>query len=96
MSIRKVGFICDAGVGSSAMGAALFRRKLAQNGIDGIYVEAYASDQIPKEMDLLVCQKDFLKMIPQRIKKEQIFVVESLVGGEAFEGLVEMIRKRNG
>lgn len=95
MSIQKIGFICDAGVGSSAMGAALFRRKLVQNGIEGVQAESYASDQMPEDLDLVVCQKDFLKMMPSKTKEEQIFAVESLVGGTAFEELVEMIKKRN-
>lgn len=95
MPVRKIGFICDAGVGSSAMGAALFRRKMAQTGIEGVQAEAYACDQIPEDLDLLVCQKDFLKMMPKETGDEQIFAVESLLGGEAFEELVEIIRKRN-
>lgn len=95
MPIRKIGFICDAGVGSSAMGAALFRRKLAQNGIESVQVEAYASDQMPEDLDLMVCQRDFLKMISGRIKVPQTLAVESLLGGEAFEELVETIKKRN-
>lgn len=95
MPIRKIGFICDAGVGSSAMGAALFRRKLAQNGIEGVQAESYACDQMPEDLDLLVCQEDFLKMMPEETGDVQIFAVESLLGGEAFEELAEMIRKRS-
>ncbi|MBO5522338.1 MAG: PTS mannitol transporter subunit IICB, partial [Roseburia sp.] len=45
--IHKIGIICDAGVGSSAMGAALLRRKLAAMGIGGVEVSAYAADRIP-------------------------------------------------
>ena len=52
----KIGFICDAGVGSSAMGAALFRRKLKEEGMDGITAEAYAVDQIPEDLTIGVCQ----------------------------------------
>ena len=48
----KIGFICDAGVGSSAMGAALFRRKIKEEGMDGITAEAYAVDQIPDDRRL--------------------------------------------
>lgn len=96
MEIRKIGFVCDAGVGSSAMGAALFRRRLAQNHIEGIEVEAYACDQIPEGLDIMVCQQDFIRVLPDEQKKTDIFPVESLMGGEEFERLIMLIRERNG
>ncbi|MDO4338740.1 MAG: hypothetical protein Q4C91_11755 [Eubacteriales bacterium] len=96
MPIQKIGFICDAGVGSSVMGAALFRRKLAQNQLTGIQVEAYAYDQIPEGLDLIVCQKDFLRLLPEMHGDTEVFAVESLMGGTAFEKLIEVIHKRNG
>ncbi|MDO4306662.1 MAG: hypothetical protein Q4C77_07490 [Eubacteriales bacterium] len=95
MPLKNIGFVCDAGVGSSAMGAALFRRKLAQNGIQGVAVQAYASDQIPKSLDLIVCQKDFLRLLPDGTKEMEIFAVDSLMGGEAFDKLINTIKERN-
>lgn len=95
MPIHTIGFVCDAGVGSSVMGAALFRRKLAQNQICGVQVEAYACDQIPGKLDLIVCQKDFLRLIKDVSQDTEIFPVDSFMGGEAFEALIEMIHRRN-
>ena len=95
MPVRNIGFVCDAGVGSSAMGAALFRRKLAQNGIQGVQVQAYASDQIPKGLDLIICQKDFLHFLPDGLGEIEVFAVDSLMGGEAFDELMNTIQERN-
>lgn len=95
MTIKKIGFICDAGVGSSAMGAALFRRKLMQNRIPDVEVQAYASDQIPEDLDLIVCQKDFLRLLPEGVKDTETLAVDSLMGGEAFDELIITIQERN-
>lgn len=95
MAIKKIGFICDAGVGSSAMGAALFRRKLMQSRIPDVEVQAYASDQIPDDLDLIVCQKDFLRLLPEGVKDTETLAVDSLMGGEAFDELIITIQERN-
>lgn len=95
MKIRKVGFVCDAGVGTSAMGAALFRRQLAGQRIEGIEVEAFASDQIPGNLDLIVCQKDYRKLLSDRHSGAEIFAMESLMDRNGFERLITIIRERN-
>lgn len=94
--VRFIGFICDAGMGSSAMGAALLRRRLAQAGLRGVRAEAFAYDRIPAEVDLAVCQRDFLRLLEEKPVGPEIFAVESLTDTEAFDALLDLIRKRNG
>lgn len=92
--IHKIGIICDAGVGSSAMGAALLRRKLAAMGIGGVEVSAYAADRIPEDIDLAVCQSSFRKFLPQEMKEIEIFEIESLVSSEELDRIAEEVKKR--
>lgn len=92
----KIGFVCDAGVGSSAMGAGLLRRKLKEQGMDGIQVEAYASDQVPPDLTIAVCQKNFKEMLQQTIPAEHIVVMESLLDQEAHMHLIEYLKKECG
>lgn len=94
--ISQIGFVCDAGVGSSAMGAALLRRTMKQQLLEGIAVSAYASDQIPQGLDLLVCQKDYRKHIPEEFQTMEIYEVESLLDTGEFEALIQDIKRRNG
>lgn len=93
--IERLAFVCDGGVGSSAMGAALFRRALAREGVMGIQVEAFAADLVPIDTDLIVCQKDFYRMLPETLQNREIYTVESLVRTEEYTCLIEQIRKRN-
>ncbi|MGN0404747.1 MAG: hypothetical protein ACI4F1_05970 [Bariatricus sp.] len=94
--VEWIVFVCDGGVGSSAMGAALFRRTLAKEHMEGIKVEAAASDMIPVEADLIVCQKEFRRMLPENIEGTKIYTLENLVSTAEYGCLMELIRKRNG
>ncbi|MGN0205532.1 MAG: hypothetical protein ACI4BB_13365, partial [Coprococcus sp.] len=91
--IERIVFVCDGGVGSSAMGAAIFRRSLAQKGITGITVEAFAADLVPEDVDVLVCQKDYSRMLPETLKNKQIYTVDNLVSTTVYEGLIEQIQR---
>lgn len=94
--IKKVAFICDGGMGSSAMGAALFRRMLKEEGVTEVEVRAYAADLVPEHMDMLVCQKYFWRSLPGKLKEREIFLLDNLVSKEAYRELVREIQKRNG
>ena len=78
------------------MGAALLRRKMKQQGVDGIWVSAYASDQIPPGLDLLVCQKDYRQHLPEAVRVMEIYEVENLLHEVEFETLIQEIKERNG
>lgn len=89
----KIGFICDAGVGSSAMGAALFRRKLKEEGMNGIAAEAYAVDQIPEDLTIGVCQREFLEILQKESNLSNIVTMESLLNQTEHLALIEKLRK---
>lgn len=93
MSI-KVGFVCNAGVGSSAMGAALFRRKLQEMNITDIEVEAYPADQIPDDLMLIVCQKDFQEKVPFEYRGDKVYTVGSLLNQSEYEAIIEEIQRK--
>lgn len=84
--LEKIGFVCDGGMGSSAMGAALFRRCLTRHGISGIEVKAYAADMIPDDLDLIVCQEDYYK-IKQELHSKHCYVISSFTKQEEYETL---------
>lgn len=102
MAIRKVGFICNAGVGSSAMAAALFRRKLrelnpAELKIDiEIEVEAYAADQIPPDLDVVICQKDLKEMLLPQMNGANVYTVESLLDQSEYAAIIEKLQMGGG
>lgn len=93
--IKKIIFVCDGGMGSSVMAASLFRRELAKEGLGGIEVKACAADLVPEDAELLVCQKDFYRTLPQKMMRYEFFTVENMVGVQEYGELIRQIRKRN-
>lgn len=72
--IRKIIFACDAGMGSSAMGATKFRNRIKDLGLD-ISVSNTSVDNVPSDTDLVVSQIT----LAERVKKsapnaEHIFI----------------------
>ena len=53
--IRKIIFACDAGMGSSAMGATKFRNRIKPLNL-GIAVTNTSVDNVPGDADVVVCQ----------------------------------------
>lgn len=53
--IKKIVFACDAGMGSSAMGATKFRNRIKPLNL-GITVTNTSVDNVPADADVVVCQ----------------------------------------
>lgn len=87
----KICFVCDAGMGSSAMAGALFRRKLKAEGIVGPQVIHVSADRIPEDADLLVCQKSFVSCLPKT--GHPCYTVENLTDLSAYDELLKRLKE---
>lgn len=56
--IQNVVFACDAGMGSSAMGASVLRKKIGNAGIEGIIVTNKAIANLDGSEDLVITHQD--------------------------------------
>src|SRR5699024_6213370 len=56
--ISRIVFACDAGMGSSAMGATVLRKKVRAAGFDDIEVTNKAISSLSDEWDVVVTQKE--------------------------------------
>jgi PTS system mannitol-specific IIC component len=57
MAVRNIVVACDAGMGSSAMGAGLLRKRVQAAGLD-ISVTNRAIDQLDDQVDWVITHKD--------------------------------------
>lgn len=55
---KKISFACDAGMGSSALGASAFKKMLKDKGITDIEVKHYRIEDVPKDSDVVVIHKN--------------------------------------
>ncbi|CCO88085.1 PTS mannitol transporter subunit IICBA [Erwinia amylovora] len=56
--VRKIIVACDAGMGSSAMGAGVLRKKVSEAGLSNISVTNSAINSLPGDADLVITHRD--------------------------------------
>lgn len=84
--VRKVIFACDAGMGSSALGATRFRRRLWDAGI-GVAVGNSAADRIPSDADVVVCQSVLAERIAAAAKGAELIVIDNFLSDPGLDAL---------
>lgn len=62
---HKISFACDAGMGSSALGATTFKRKLKKLGIEDVEVKNYRIEDVPEDSEIVVVHKDLEERMKQ-------------------------------
>ena len=91
--IKNVAFACDAGLGSSAMGAGAFRKKLKEQGID-ITVKHYAIERVPTEAQVVVTHENLLERAKIAMPDKRIVTIKNFLGDPNINLLIEEIVKQ--
>lgn len=93
-SISKISFACDAGAGSSAMGATTFRKKLKKANIEGIEVKHYRIEDVPEDSDIIVVHKNLLDRARMTFADNEIITIENYIGDPKLDTLLEKLKER--
>ncbi len=89
--VNKIIFACDAGMGSSAMGASLLRKKVTDAGMEDIEVKNTAINQIPDDADIVVTHKDLTDRARQKLPGARHVSVDNFLGSPKYDELVDEI-----
>ena len=90
--ISKIAFACDAGAGSSALGATTFRKKLKKNNIEGIEVEHYNIEDVPEDADVIVVHKNLADRARRSHQDKRIVTIENFIGDPSLESLLDELK----
>ena len=88
--VRKVIFACDAGMGSSALGATRFRKRLRDAEI-GVAVGNSAADRIPSDADVVVCQSVLAERIAAAAKGAELIVIDNFLSDPGLDALFDRL-----
>ncbi len=95
--VRKIVFACDAGMGSSAMGATMLRNKLKDAGITGIEVIHHPVSEIPGDCQIVVTHHELSGRAAQRAPQARIIPIQNFMGAPEYDALVsELLGARPG
>ena len=92
-NIKKVAFACDAGMGSSAFGAATFKKKLQKEEISGITVNNYSIENIPEDADVIIVHKNLVGRTEMSHKDKKIIAITNYLNDPNIEEFLEDIKE---
>ena len=96
-AVKKIVFACDAGMGSSAMGATMVRNKLKDAGITDIEVIHYPVGEIPGDCQIVVTHHELSGRAAQRAPQARIIPIKNFMGAPEYDMLVkELLEAREG
>lgn len=93
--IKKIVFACDAGMGSSAMGATKFRNRIKPLGL-GITVINSSVDTVPADTDVVVCQEVLADRAAKSASNAQLVTIRNFLQDEAIDGLYDKLAESQG
>ena len=88
--IRKIVFACDAGMGSSAMGATKFRNRIKAIRPD-ITVTNTSVDNVPGDADIVVCQTILQDRAAKSAPQAQLVTIGNFLADPALDALFEQV-----
>lgn len=94
--IRSIVFACDAGMGSSAMGASVLRRKIQQAGFGDVKVTNSAISNLSDTYDLVISHRDLTARARQRTGSAVHVSVDDFMGSPRYDEIVERLKQTNG
>jgi mannitol PTS system EIICBA or EIICB component len=93
--IRKIVFACDAGMGSSAMGASVLRNKLKKAGFEDVSVVNVAIANLDDSYDLVVTHQDLTLRAMDRTPSAQHVSVSNFMASPKYDSIVEEVKTTN-
>jgi mannitol PTS system EIICBA or EIICB component len=87
--ITKIVFACDAGMGSSAMGANRLKKKLKAAGLSDVVVEHASVDDIPQDAGLVISHVNLTERARANAPKARHFSITNFVNAPEYDEIVK-------
>jgi mannitol PTS system EIICBA or EIICB component len=90
-TISNIVFACDAGMGSSAMGATVLRKKLKDAGVSGVTVTNKAIVNLDGTEDLVITQQQLTDRAKKQTPKAIHVSVDNFMNSPAYDEVVATV-----
>ncbi|MDR6199114.1 PTS system mannitol-specific IIC component [Microbacterium sp. SORGH_AS428] len=89
--ITNIVFACDAGMGSSAMGASVLRNKIKKAGVDGVTVTNKAIANLDGSEDLVITQNQLTDRARKQTPGAMHVSVDNFMNSPKYEEVVDLV-----
>ncbi|WP_312241837.1 PTS mannitol transporter subunit IICBA [Pantoea sp.] len=93
--VRKIIVACDAGMGSSAMGAGVLRKKLQDAGLSNVSVTNLAINSLPGDVDLVITHRDLTERAMRQAPHAQHISLNNFLDSALYSNLTERLVAAN-
>jgi len=90
-TISNIVFACDAGMGSSAMGATVLRKKLKDAGVTGVTVTNKAIANLDGSADLVITQQQLTARAKKQEPNAVHVSVDNFMASPAYDEVVDLV-----
>ena len=94
-TVRKIIVACDAGMGSSAMGAGVLRKKVADAGLKNISVTNCAINSLPEDVDLVITHRDLTERAMRHAPQAQHISLTNFLDSQLYNDLTARLLAAN-
>lgn len=91
--VENIVFACDAGMGSSAMGATVLRKKLAAAGLDHINVVHSPVSSIPQDAEIVVTHAELGERAAHSNPNARLVLIKNFLSAPEYDTLVEELKQ---
>ena len=88
-TVSKIVFACDAGMGSSALGATRFKARLMKAGLGNIKCTNCAVGDIPADASIVICQKELADRA--RSSGKEVLAITNFLADPALDALLSRL-----
>lgn len=89
--VSKIVVACDAGMGSSAMGASVLRKKVKAAGLD-IDVTNRSISNLTEDIDIVITHEDLTERAKAKVKNPLHLSIKNFMDGEFYDNLVNQLK----
>jgi PTS system mannitol-specific IIC component len=89
--VKNIVFACDAGMGSSAMGATVLRNKIKKAGVADVTVTNAAIANLTGNEDLVITQNELTERARQKAPNAQHVSVDNFMNSPAYDQVVDQV-----
>lgn len=93
--VRNIVFACDAGMGSSAMGASVLRNKIKAAGFPDVKVTNASIANLSDTYDVVVTHQDLTERAKPATSSAVHYSVDNFMNSPRYDEIVELVKESN-